>query len=203
PDSRWLACSYGVLDADDGHFVKGRDAFKDTDWNNAGGEMYGVAFSRNGKRLASVSPQSPSILSIWGEENWRLLDKAEVTSAQLIGVSFSPDGNQLVTGDDEGAVRLWSVTPLKEIAVIGRHASRLKSVAFSPDGKEVASAGDDRTIKLWSVEDRRLITEIGRHTSRVLSVSFSPDCKRIASGEEDNTVNLYTRHNTLLGYRLN
>ena len=69
-------------------------------------------------------------------------------------VSFSRDNKQLVTGDDEGSVQLWEIEPLREVALIGRHSSRVKSVAFSPDGREVVSAGDDKNINLWDVSRR-------------------------------------------------
>jgi WD40 repeat protein/serine/threonine protein kinase len=200
PDNRWLATTNGVLDCNDGHWVVQGD--DDKDWQLAGGEIYGVAFSTDGHRLACVSPKTNGILSLWGTTNWQLFNKVEMEGVQLICVSFSPDGKQLVTGDDDGAVRLWQIDPLKEIGVIGRHASRLKSIAFSPDGRQVASAGDDKTIALWDVEGRKLVTHIGTHTARVMSIAFSPDGKRIVSGEEDKTVNVYTRHRTLWGHRL-
>ena len=98
-------------------------------------------------------------------------------------------------------MRLWQVSPLRHVAVIGQHAARIKSVAFSPDGSEVASASDDQTVALWDVARRRLITRIGTHSAPVLSVAFEPDGKRLACGGHDGSVHLYTRHRSLWGYR--
>ena len=99
-------------------------------------------------------------------------------------------------------VRLWTINPLRQVALLGRHSSRIKSVAFSPDGKGVASAGDDNAIRLWDVNRGGLIALVGTHTKPVLSVSYAPDGKRIVSGEHDSSVRLYTRRRSLWGYQL-
>jgi WD40 repeat protein len=117
-------------------------------------------------------------------------------------VTWSPDRKSLVTGGDDGTVRLFHTDPLREVKVIGQHSARIKSVAFSPDGRSVASAGDDQTIALWSVNGG-LIDRIGTHAAPVLSVAFSPDGKKLVSGENDNSVRIYTRHRALWGHRLN
>ena len=131
-----------------------------------------------------------------------MLAEAHIPNTSQISVGFSPDGEWLVTGEDEGAVRLWSVSPLREAAVIGHHAARIKSVAFSPDGREVASAGDDKIIALWDVRRRRLITHVGTHTAPVLSVTFSPDGRQIVAGDQDRAIRVYTRRRVLWGYPL-
>ena len=137
-------------------------------------------------------------LLLWDTATWRVVD---IAPANLISVSFSPDGQWLATGEDQGIVRLWSARPLGQVAELGRHTARVKSVAFSPDGREVVSASDDKTICLWDAGGRKLVTRIGTHTSPVLSVAFSPDGKQLVSGERDHSVRLYTRHSSLWGFR--
>ncbi|HKV39221.1 MAG TPA: WD40 repeat domain-containing protein, partial [Blastocatellia bacterium] len=194
PDGRWAADSSGVWATADGHRV--------VNFAVAGlGGMYGAAFSSDGHMLTCVAP-APNAISLWDTESWRVIARLDTASGPLITVSLSPDGKWLVTGDDDGVVRLWSVRPLREEAIIGRHGSRLKSVVFSHDGTLIASAGDDKTIALWDFQSRKLITRIGTHASRVLSVAFSPDDKQLVSGEEDGSVNVFTRRRTLWGHRL-
>jgi WD40 repeat protein len=57
----------------------------------------------------------------------------------------------LVSGSDDGAVKLWSVEPLKVLAVLQEQGSKVFSVAFSPDGKYFASGSKDKIVKIWHV----------------------------------------------------
>jgi len=194
PDGRWVADSIGVHDSTDGRLVV------DFVGDYTGGQIYGADFSTDSRRFVYVTPYGEIFL--WDLEKRELLDRIDRSSGlQLISVSLSPDDKSLVTGEDEGVVRLWEVNPLRQVAVIGRHVARIKSVAFSPGGKEVASAGDDQTIALWNVARRSLISRVGAHTAPVLSIAFSPNGKRLTSGEHDGSVHIYTRHRSLWGYR--
>lgn len=195
PDHRWVAMTSYVFESSDGHPVV---SFRND--MPSGSDMYGVAFSPDGRLLVCVT--SPShIVSLWDTDTWQVLDRVQDSTMSMDCVSFSPDGKRLVTGDVDGTVRLWNTSPLEEVALLGRHSSRVKSVAFSPDGSEVASSGDDKAIRLWDVTQRRLLRTIGTHTAPVLSVAFSPDGKRLVSGEHDKSVRIHTRRRTLWGYR--
>ncbi|MCI0485374.1 MAG: serine/threonine protein kinase [Blastocatellia bacterium] len=194
PDGRWVATTQGVYRSDDGREVE------DYLFNNRRfGNVYSAAFSADGRRLACVTDRGWALL--WDAERWQLLEKLQVSNL-AVSVSLSRDGKWLVTGGDEGVLQLCSVEPLREVAVLGQHAARVKSVAFSPDGATVASAGDDKMIALWDTNRRKLIARVGTHTSPVYAIAFSPDGQRLVSGEHDRSVRLYRRHRTLWGFRL-
>lgn len=206
PDGRWLASSHGVYDMADGRMVctfldKLKNDNSDDDWLAMGSQIYGLAFSNDG-RLLAVSTVHQGHIGIVATERWETIAHAQSLDSPFISLSFSPDGEYLAAGDDNGKVELWNVHPLKLIAVMGRHAARVKSVAFSPDGDQVVSSSDDKTIALWNVGSRSLATRIGTHVAPVRSVAFSPDGKHIVSGEHDKSVRVHTRHQILWGYRL-
>ncbi len=196
-DGRWVAATGGVYERATGRQVVDFYQPQDRTWEY--GTLYGTAFSADSRRLASVTDSG--WVMVWDATTWQLLTRHKVSGMAQISISFAPNGQTLVTGDDEGEVRLWRVEPLEQLAVLGRHTARIKSVAFSRAGHEVISSGDDQSICLWDVGSRKLIRRIGTHTSPVLAVAFSPDGKQVAAGEHDGSVRLYTRHREFWSWR--
>jgi len=193
PNGHAVATSFAVYDFDTGQPILKEN---ETLWR----QVYGAVFSRDGRVLIGVNDRGDIILV--DTATWQFTARQEAPDLKLVAVALSPDGRYLVTGEDSKTVRLWTVNPLRQVAVIGRHEARIKAVAFAPDGKQVASAGDDKMIALWDVDSRKLITRIGTHTSPIYSIAFSPDGRRLISGEHDRSVRIYTRHRELWGFPL-
>ncbi len=96
-------------------------------------------------------------------------------------ISFNRDGTMLVSGSDDGTVRVWDVkTATEKVTFIGQTRHGISSVAFSPDKVTVASGGTDGTVRLWDIktETEKATQDYGN--SFIQSVVFSPDGKTIA-----------------------
>ena len=126
--------------------------------------------------------------------NLNLLRYIDKHTDNINSVVFSPDGEMLVSGSDDGSIRLWDVATEQQFGepLMG-HTSSVLSVAFSPDGETLASGGGyDQTIRLWDVDTGQQIGEpLMGHTSSVKSVAFSPDGEMLASGSGDRTIQLH------------
>jgi WD40 repeat protein len=207
PDGRFLASSVGVLDSATGHLMIETDDVvalakrQGLTSSNSPTTVYGAAFSPGGDRAAFAIPDARFVY-VLNTETWQLVDSLKLNSALPNSLRFSPDGKYLAAGELGGGVLLLEASPLREVAVIGRHSARVKSIDFSPDGERIVSSSDDQTIAMWDLKGRSLITRIGTHTAPVISVAYSPDGRRMASGEQDKSVRIYTRRRTLWGYSL-
>src|SRR5262249_4521516 len=155
----------------------------------------GVAFSRDGRHLASASGDGKVYL--W--DATRLEEKQEARhtlDAQNRGigltVAFSPDGRRLVTGGEGNTVKIWDVQTGRELKILRGHTGEIYAVAISPDGRWVASGGEDSTVRVWDTHNEyQLVRTFRGHIGLVGSVAFSPDGRRLFSGSRDKTVKIW------------
>jgi tetratricopeptide (TPR) repeat protein len=73
-------------------------------------------------------------------------------TSSVRSVAFSPDGQTLASGSNDGTVKLWDVQSGREVRTLSGHTDWVQSVAFSPDGQTLASGSADKTVKLWWVK---------------------------------------------------
>jgi WD40 repeat protein len=104
-------------------------------------------------------------------------------------VSFSSDGNMLLTASDDGEAIVWSRAGEK-LATL-KHPDRLYGASFSPDHLMIATASKDGKVRLWTTHGKLLRTYQG-HTKSVFAVTFSPDGRFLASGGADNIINIWS-----------
>jgi serine/threonine protein kinase/WD40 repeat protein len=78
---------------------------------------------------------------------------ANTGGANVLGVSFAPDGETIASGDDVGRLQLWEAStglPRGEPVPIAGTYVFLQTLAFSPSGRHLAASGSGGRI--WVVE---------------------------------------------------
>jgi WD40 repeat protein len=76
----------------------------------------------------------------------------ETHGAHIYAVGLDEAGTIAATGDDDGVIRVGSITGEEPHLLLG-HESSVLSIAFDPLGRWLASGGDDGTIRLWPMPD--------------------------------------------------
>ncbi len=112
-------------------------------------------------------------------------------SEAVLALSFSHDGQFLVSGGKEGLVRVWSVADGLEVRQFPVSAGGVNSVDFSPDGRLLLTGGKDTRLRLLDAESGKELRAFEGHMQRVWSSIFSPNGRRAISGSGDGTVRLW------------
>lgn len=102
----------------------------------------------------------------------------EVYTAQ-----FAPDGRRLVTGSQDGHLRIWDPDQNRLLYDILAHDQCINQIRFSPDGRKVVTSSCDKTAKVWQVHATaapELMYTLG-HESPVRYIVFSPDGLQFAT----------------------
>jgi WD40 repeat protein len=154
--------------------------------------VFSVAFSPDGKFLASGRGGYTVEVRIWETGSWREVAILRGHKSDVNSVTFSPDGKFLASGSGaaDNTVKIWETGSWREVATLRGHEFWVSSVSFSPDGKFLASGSGDKTVKVWEVGRWQEVITL-RHWDCVFSVSFSPDGKFLASGSGDKTVKVW------------
>jgi WD40 repeat protein len=107
-------------------------------------------------------------------------------------VCFSPDGETVLTGSDDGTARLWNTQTGRTLAVFTGHTREITSACFSPDGKTILTGSNDNTARLWNAQTGQEKAKLEGHTGPVMSVCFNPDSKTALTGSLDGTARTWS-----------
>ena len=153
------------------------------------GYVFSIAFSPDGRTLASGGRDKENSIKLWDVATGRELRKMNAYTRQVHSVAFSPDGRILASGNSDNTIKLWEVASGRELLTI--NGIMANAVVFSPDGRILASGNSNNTIKLWDVTTGRELQSLNGHMNGVYAVVFSPDGRTMASGSRDNTIKLW------------
>lgn len=167
-----------------------------------------LAFNNDGSRLATAGLDKTA----------RVWDVAEVLKRQrakegnqtvtmgprviiegfeqgVFSVALSPDGKRIVTGGQDGSVRLWDLPAFRAGAAqrialdkstkLSGHGITVECVAFSRDGKRIASGSWDNTARLYDDAGKDIAVLKG-HSRGVMAMAFSPDSSLLATASGDH-----------------
>ena len=155
--------------------------------------VHAVVFSRDGAKVAAESSGTlGSSAYVWDAASGVLINSFKIGSVNAHArMDFTPEGNGLVTGDDDGSVKSWRIADGKLIRSFVEHKRAIWCVTFSPDGRIIATASYDGTAKLWNFETGEELRSLSGHTDAVTSLAFSPDGEIVATASRDNTAKLW------------
>lgn len=105
-------------------------------------------------------------------------------------VRYSPDGQTLAMGVDDGAIRFWDAATGELKQTLKAHYGPVWSLAYSADTRLLATGSDDGELKLWDAASGAEKRKI-EHPTAVRTVVFSPDAKVVVTGTRNGKVRFW------------
>ena len=75
------------------------------------GVIESLAFSQDGRLLASGNSFENGEISLWDAQTGSLLRELEGHKSGVSNLAFSPDGSLLISGSYDGTLRSWGIRP--------------------------------------------------------------------------------------------
>ncbi len=147
----------------------------------------GVAFAPKGLRLAVARYDGVTL--------WWVGTQAEPVSLDWkgahIGITFSPDGRNVVTAMQENALHGWRLDDGKDMRMTG-YPAKPRSLSWSARGRYLASSGANAAI-LWPFHHKdgpmgRQPLQLGAREAPVTRVACHPKDEVVAVGYRDGMI---------------
>nr|POF13692.1 vegetative incompatibility protein het-e-1 [Quercus suber] len=137
----------------------------------------------------------PRVAACWSAK----IVKLNEHDYEIFALTFSPDGQVVASGSNDGTVRLWNAITGEQMQKLEGDVGVVHKVVFSPEGQVLASVSEDATVRLWNTTTGEQTQKLEGHDSRINAVAFSPDGQVFASGSIDGTLWLW---NVITGERM-
>jgi len=147
-----------------------------------------LCFSADGELAAMGGPDGS--VRIWNiPKKERLGGDLPKHTKPLGDVAITPDKARLITGDQDGEVRVLNLTGESKPHQFKTAAAGLSGLACSPDGKRVAALGNGGVVDLCETETGRSL-RTWRLGVDVVAIGFTPDGRGIVTANKDSTLYL-------------
>eukprot|EP00002_Diphylleia_rotans_P029168 TRINITY_DN5924_c0_g1_i3.p1 TRINITY_DN5924_c0_g1~~TRINITY_DN5924_c0_g1_i3.p1 ORF type:complete len:667 (-),score=125.93 TRINITY_DN5924_c0_g1_i3:283-2283(-) len=121
----------------------------------------------------------------WTSESYIL--KQQGHTLDINTAAYSPDGQYIVTGSDDGKVKAWNASTGFCFITFSDHTAPVKAVAFLPSGNAVVSASLDGTVRAYDlVRYRNYRTFTTPEPRQFTTLAIDPSGEIVCAGTQDD-----------------
>lgn len=149
-------------------------------------EIWHVAYSHDGRYLASVSKDKSCI--IW---NMETLEQVQYFKNDVSGsyCAWSPDDSKLLICGTDPSIRLWDPFNSTLLDTFKFHTDQVTSCVWLSDNQHFISGACDKTICLWNINN---LEPVNHWTvNRISDMKITQDGKRFVTIGLDKCITIY------------
>ncbi|KAF9581478.1 hypothetical protein BGW38_001484, partial [Lunasporangiospora selenospora] len=149
-----------------------------------------VAFNKTGEWLAFGASKLGQLL-VWEWQSETYVLKQQGHFYDMNCLSYSTDGQSVVTGGDDGKVKVWNTNSGFCFVTFSDHTSKVTATEFAKNGQVVFSASLDGTVRAFDlVRYRNFRTFTSPTPVQFSSLAVDPSGEIVCAGAQ-NTFEIY------------
>lgn len=142
---------------------------------NSSGDWIGFGCSRMGQLL------------VWEWQSESYVFKQQGHFNNMAALSYSPDGQYIVTGGDDGKVKVWNTNSGLCFVTFTEHSSSISQVTFTSSGMVVVSASLDGTVRAFDLHRyRNFRTFTSPRPAQFSSLAVDVSGELVSAGAQDS-----------------
>ena len=171
-----------------------------------------VTYSPDGNYLVTVSGDSKNIglynkyyndylekqkdkynIKVWDANSGDSLFCLEGHSNSITQISFSPNGENLISSSYDRTIRIWDFKTLTSDKIEGvpcRQLGNISNICFSPNEERYALL-DSNTIHIVDSKTGIEVGNLSQHSRKVTFCAYGPKADILVSASEDSTIRVW------------
>ncbi len=112
-------------------------------------------------------------------------------SHPILSVAFDRLSKKIISGSEDGTIRIWDVESGKYLKVLEGHTGPVTSVVFDHIGEKIISGSEDGTIRIWDIDAGKCLKVLAKHTDTVTSIVYNHKNHTLVSGSIDKNIRVW------------
>lgn len=123
-----------------------------------------VSLSPDGRRAVTYGDDLGKVAYLWDADTGERLRVLSGHSEYIEMVTFSHDGERVLTGSEDHTARIWDAKSGSLLKVLRGHTSRIAAAAFSADRQRAITGSSDGTARIWNANTGKVLFVLPGHS---------------------------------------